>query len=230
MTASPVKRYEHFEEPIDGSEPVISGVGMNSQRTLAGRVNKWIRLTRLAGESDLEYQERLNRDSQMMSKYRSHLLVGDSHDSSGSRVVAVASTRPSIGYSWMPVLGDTPIEFNFAKAFAIWLNSTLGRVALRRVGARKISYPKFRPVSFDALPFPNVDDSKVVSPLCECYDETKNEDVPQFREGRVALRERWDDAVAISLGIDRKLIAKCAEILARDPFVSKDRFFEKEHY
>lgn len=163
-----------------------------------------------------------------MVKYRSHLLVADSHDSSGSRLVAVASKTPVIGYSWMPVLGKVPITFEFAKAFAIWLNSTLGRVALRNVTARKISYPKFRPVSFDAIPFPDIDDPRVVEPLSSVYDKTCHEVVPQFRDGRVVIREQWDDAVAKALEIDRSLIAACAEKLACDPFISKDRFYEQD--
>ncbi|MDE0309497.1 MAG: hypothetical protein OXI60_06655 [Acidiferrobacterales bacterium] len=229
MTTSSNKKYEHFDEPVESSEPAISGVGKDSQKSLAGRFTKWIRLSRLPNESDRNYAARLEKDSQMMSKYRSHLLVADSHDSSGSRLVAVASKTPVIGYSWMPVLpeiGNAPISFEHAKAIAIWLNSTLGRVALRNVTARKISYPKFRPVSFDAIPFPNIDEPCVVTPLSNVFDETSKEVVPQFRDGRVPIREHWDDAVALALEIDRVLIAECADKLACDPFVSKDHFFE----
>lgn len=227
MTASPKKKYEHFKTPIENSEPAISGVGKDSQQWLTGRVNKWIRLTRLPNESDKHYKDRLDVNNQLMANYRSHLLVADSHDSSGSRLVAIASKEPVIGYSWMPVLGQSPITFEIAKVFAIWLNSTLGRVALRNVTARKISFPKFRPVSFDAIPFPDIDNSSVVEPLKLVYDETCKEIVPQFRDGRVAVREQWDDAVALALEIDRNLIAACAEKLACDPFICKDKFYEQ---
>ncbi len=228
MTASPKKRYEHFDTPIEDSEPAISGIGMDAQRVLSGTVNKWVRLTQLPNEANTDYKARLQENAQKMVQYRSHLLVADSHDSSGSRLVAIASSTPRIGYSWMPVLGEKPIAFEYAKAFAIWLNSTLGRISLRSVTARKISYPKFRPVSFDAIPFPDIDNDDIVSHLGLCYDTTCDDDVSQFREGRVAIRELWDDAVATALEIDRDLIAECADILARDSFVSKDRFFETE--
>ena len=126
----------------------------------------------------------------------------------------------------MPVLGPKPITFHSAKAIAIWLNSTLGRAALRTVGARTVNYPKFRPISFDAIAFPDVDNPRVVGTLSSCFDETCLEEVSQFREGRVPVREKWDDAVATALEIDRNLIATCAEKLSTDPFVSRDRFFE----
>ena len=43
--------------------------------------------------------------------------------------------------------------FIFSKTIAIWLNSTLGRIALRLVTGRKISYPMLNPVPFNAVTF-----------------------------------------------------------------------------
>ena len=225
-TASPSKCYDHFDVQTDKSEPAISGLGMDGQSVLSGTVNKWIRLVRLPEESDSDYDLRLRENKRTLANYRSHLLVADSHNSASSRLVAVASSTPRIGYSWMPVLGEKPMKFDGAKAIAIWLNSTLGRIALRTVGARTVNYPKFRPISFNAIAFPDIENPRVVKLLSECFDETCSETVPQFREGRMSLRERWDDAVAVALEIDRNLIATCAETLSADPFVARDRFYE----
>ena len=226
MTASPSKRYEHFDVQVENSEPVVSGVGKSSQTHLKGTVNKWVRLARLPSESDKVYNHRLEEDKRKMSRYRSHLLFAKRFDSRGSRLVALATRHKRIGYGWMPVLGDEPIDLKLSKAIAIWLNSTLGRISLRRVTARKIEYPQFSPVAFNGVPFVNIDDSKIVSTLVSAYDETCNEVVPQFRDGRVPIREIWDDAVSLSLNIERDLIARCADKLAQDPFVSKESFYE----
>ena len=80
-TASPSKCYDHFAVQTNDSEPAISGLGMNGQTVLSGTVNKWIRLARLPDESDAEYHIRLGKNSRTLAKYRSHLLVADSHNS-----------------------------------------------------------------------------------------------------------------------------------------------------
>ena len=117
------------------------------------------------------------------------------------------------------------MTISIAKAMAIWLNSTLGRMVMRSVGARKISYPQFNPVAFTSVPYADIDNKKIVNILSDCFDNTSNVEVAQFREGRVEVREYWDDAVSEALQIDRALIETCAENLAQDPFVSMERFY-----
>ncbi|MCY3884205.1 MAG: hypothetical protein OXG24_04735 [Gammaproteobacteria bacterium] len=227
MTAKPTKRYEHFDEPVANGEPVIAGVGMHSQTTLRGNVNKWVRLTRLPNESSSKYLQRVKRDAEKIAKYRSHLLIAKRFRLNSSRLVALACEQRHIGYGWMPVLGENSISFLFAKAIAIWLNSTLGRIALRRVTGRTIAYPTLNPIAFDGVPFVDISDAAMVDILRSSYDLTCDEVVPQFQDGRVAVREAWDDAVSLALGIERDLIARCADMLARDPFVSKNDFYEQ---
>ena len=229
MTASPLKRYDHFEVETEFAEPVIAGVGQADQMRLSGRVNKWVRLARMPNERLDDYRLRLQEQDSMMRIYRSHLLLGKSHDTSGSRVVAIATKVPRIGYGWMPVLPSnrhTSMSFEHAKACATWLNSTLGRLALRKVWGRKLSYPQFNPVAFNAVPFPNLYDSRLVEVLVRCFERTDSDVIPRFREGRTEVREEWDNAVSEALEIDRVLIGRCADMLARDPAVCKDAFFE----
>ncbi len=227
MTATPTKRYEHFDQPTSNAEPVIAGVGKKSQMTIKGRVTKWVRLAKMPNEQEQDYQQRLEHDMDKLRKYRSHLLFAKSMDTAGGRVVAIASEQRYIGYSWMPVLGEQPISFKFSKAIVIWLNSTLGRIAFRRVSGRKISFPQLSPINFNAVPFVDIRNAEVVNVLCDCFEDTCDELVPQFRDGRVPIRETWDDAVSQALGIERELIARCADMLARDAFVSKEAFYDQ---
>ena len=226
MTAKPTRRYEHFDSPVDNSEPVIAGVGMGAQTRLKGKVNKWVRLAKLPSESNRTFQARLEEQKEKFAKYRSHLLLAKSFDTRGSRLIAIATGRKRIGYGWMPVLGSKPISLEQSKAIAIWMNSTLGRVAVRRVTGRKIEYPTFNPIAFDGVPFVDIHKPEIVELLSEAYEETCDVDIPSFRDGRVSVREQWDDAVALALEIDRQTISKCADMLAQDPFVSKEAFYE----
>ena len=226
MSGSSSKKYEHFEQKVSGTIPVIAGTGKEGQKFLRGTVNKWIRLRRQPKESKNSYSKRVEIDKKKIDGYKSHLLIAKSFDTQTTRLVAIATKRKMIGYSWMPVLGDDPISFDRAKAVAVWLNSTLGRIALRRVTGRKIAWPQLNPVAFRGVPFINIDDPKVVSILSDSYDSTFNKEVSQFLEGRTRIRERWDDAVSQSLQIDRELIGSCADKLHVDPFVSKEMFFE----
>ena len=220
------KRYEHFDRPVDGSEPVISGTGMNGQLFLEGTINKWVRLSRLEGERKKEYDIRLALDKQGIQKFRSHLLLSKGFDTSASRLTAVVASKPKIGYSWMPVTGEIPLELDTAKALAVWFNSSLGRSLLRTVCGRKLAYPMYNPDSWHRLPYPDVTNESTKATLKRCFDKTSVNEVPSFREGRVEIREIWDDAVASSLGIDRSLIAELADGLACEPTVSRESFFE----
>ena len=221
-----MKKYEHFDTPIEKSEPVISGVGKDAQTKLIGTVNKWVRLSQVSGESTQHYELRLSEDKKKMVKYRSHLLIAKRFDTHSARLVALATSKRHIGYGWMPVLGETPIPYEIAKVLCIWLNSTLGRLAIRRVTGRKISYPTLSPIAFDAVPFPNISQPHIISVLSSIFDETCRQTVPAFSEGRTPIREAWDDAVSVALDIDRSQIAQCAELLSRDPFVSKESFYD----
>ncbi len=222
MTGQSNKKYEHFDHQKENSIPVISGSGGGDlgQNMLAGKINKWVRLRKLRGEDNLSWGKRIKADQQNIDKFSSHLLVAQSFDTRSSRITAIASARKNIGYAWMPVIGTKPPTFAEAKACAVWLNSTLGRIAFRRVCGRKISWPRFNPMNFNDIPFPDVDNPEILERLSLAYDETCNEIVPKFKDGISEVRTIWDDAVSEAIQIDRKVIVRCAELLARDPYVS----------
>ena len=220
------KKYEHFDEPQENCEPVISGAGMEGQKYLCATVNKWVRLARNESESDVEYMTRLREDRDKMKSFRSHLLVSKGFDTSTSRVTAVVAQPARIGYSWMPVTGELILPVEKAKALCIWYNSTIGRCLLRTVGGRKLAYPMFNPASWHDLPIPQMDNENIVNLLGKCYDETFNTEVSSFRDGQIPLRDQWDDAVAEALEIDRVVMREMAERLNVDPYVSQSAYYE----
>ena len=228
--AAPMKKYQHFDHEVPYSIPVISGSGGVSneakviQTQLQGVTNKWVRLTRLEHETEQEWHTRIEEDKSRLNAYTSHLLLTRSFSIRSSRLAAIASPVKRIGYSWIPVIKgnrERAMSFEKAQACAVWLNSSVGRLVLRQTTARKLEFPRYAPVAYDTIPFPDViNHASVMNVLSNAYSVTHDMEVPQFREGRVPIRELWDDAVAKALDIDRAAIAECADMLARDPYVS----------
>ena len=67
---------------------------------------------------------------------------------------------------------------------------------------------------------PDPDAAEAIEALNAAYELTKNEETPQYRDGRCAVRDTWDEAVAQALGIDVETIFEYAELLASEPAVS----------
>ena len=159
-------------------------------------------------------------------RFRTHLLVSERFDTSASRLTCVVAKQPRIGCGWMPVIGDSIIPIETAKALAIWYNSTLGRLFLRKVCGRKLSYPQYRPDNWHNIPTPQLQDNNTVEILERCFNDTCSMEIPSFREGRDEVRELWDDAISSALQIDRRIIEEVADKLASEPTVSKSVFYE----
>ena len=116
----------------------------------------------------------------------------------------------------MPVTGaDAPQ----AKAAAVFLNSTPGRLLLMRQPAKTLGFPFYNPAVWRSLPIPDIADPHVLSTLVACWEATRNEVVPQFRDGYADVRRRWDESVCDALGWDIGEIAALGQMLAREPRV-----------
>ena len=135
------------------------------------------------------------------------------------RLAAVVDTTADggLGTNWKPIQG---INDSTARAWAIWLNSTLGRIAMLRNRGKKLTFPVYRPSGMTTIRCPDPDETEVIEALNAVYELTKNEETPQYRDGRCAVRDTWDEAVAAVLGIDVETIFEYAELLAREPAVS----------
>ena len=145
-----------------------------------------------------------------------HLLVTMGQDTSTARLTAVASDQCHVGQGWMPVTG---LNAEQAKAAAVFLNSTPGRLLLMRNPGRKLTFPFYNPATWRSLPIPNLDNRRIVEPLLACWEATSGETVPQFRDGYTRVRRCWDASVCDALGWDVHLVAELGELLAREPHV-----------
>ena len=144
------------------------------------------------------------------------LLVTMGQRSSTARLTAVASDSRYVGQGWMPVQG---LNAKQAKALAVFLNSTPGRLLIMRQPGKKLDFPFYNPAAWIRTPIPDVDDDHIVSTLAACWEDTRTEVVPQFRDGYTVIRRRWDIAVCDAMGWDIEEVAHLGELLAREPRV-----------
>ena len=72
------------------------------------------------------------------------LLVSAGQDTKTGRLAAVVDTIADggLGTNWKPIQG---IDDSTAIAWAVWLNSTLGRIAMLRNRGKKLAFPVYRP-------------------------------------------------------------------------------------
>ncbi len=62
-------------------------------------------------------------------------------------------------------------------------------------------------------------DSAIQKILANCWEETKDTEVTQFRDGECKVRQLWDNTVADAMGWDRELLTRLRELLHKEPHV-----------
>ncbi|WP_419916660.1 DEAD/DEAH box helicase family protein [Candidatus Poriferisodalis sp.] len=145
-----------------------------------------------------------------------HLLVTAGQDTGTGRVTAVASDTKYVGNGWMPITGLTADQ---AKALAVYVNSTVGRLLLMRNPGRKLNFPEYSADAANRLPIPELTDEHIRSTLVACWTATRRMTVPQFRDGECEVRELWDAAVCTALGWDEAEVAALRKLLHAEPHV-----------
>lgn len=143
-----------------------------------------------------------------------HLLVTMGQDVATGRLTAVASDTRYVGQGWMPVTG---LDVTQAKAAAVYLNSTPGRLLVMGRPGKKLAFPFYNPAVWRSLPIPDLDNTRICSTLAACWEATRREIVPQFRDGYTEVRRHWDTAVCSALGWDIGEITELGEMLAHEP-------------
>ena len=146
-----------------------------------------------------------------------HLLVTAGQRTNTARLTAVASKVKHLGGNgWLPI---PEADLEESKALAICLNSTPGRLQLMGHVGRSIEFPQYRPAGIRQIHIPDVRDDRVRRILADCWELTKDEVVPQFREGECEVRQLWDDAVAEAMGWDPDELSRLRHLLHREPHV-----------
>ena len=208
-------RFESVGQRLPGGFPVLNSAGADGQTKVEAKPDDfWIAkaydpaLVRDNGDT-------LPATAKLLEK-AGHLLVAFGQDSSTGRMNAVASSDRYVGTSWMPVSGLSSEE---AKALAVFMNSTVGRLQIMRNHGRKMTFPLYNPSAYKGVRVPDVRNECVRVILSDCWQLTKDTIVPQFRVGECEVRRLWDDAVAEAMGWDPNELTRLRLLLHQEPHV-----------
>ena len=149
-------------------------------------------------------------------RHAGHMLVSMGQDTGTARLTAVASDERYVGQGWMPAPN---VAAGHAKALAVFLNSTPGRLLIMRTPGKKLDFPSYAPSTWRSLPVPDLEERNARKVLVDCWESTRTVTVPQFRDGYTEVRRVWDAAVAEALGWDVGELADLGEALACEPHV-----------
>ena len=198
-----------------GSFPVLYSKGAEAQLRIQAMPDLYMVSTKQTKVGVLLDGQEHNHKEQLL-KHAGHLLVTNGQNTSTARLTAVASDSQYIGVGWMPVPGITPAQ---AKAAAVFLNSTAGRLQFMQNPGASLGYPKYNPGAYENIRIPNLADERTMSVLSACWEQTREMEVPQFRDGECEVRRLWDEAVAKVLDWDPERLSKLRQLLHDEPHV-----------
>ncbi|MDE0366714.1 MAG: DEAD/DEAH box helicase family protein [Gammaproteobacteria bacterium] len=199
---------ENFDRSIRDDEesiPILESKGAEGQKTIQSNPDgHWV------------FKEGRERQARHYLKWSSHLLITAGQDNRTARLTATASETRYLGQTWFPVVGLSPGE---AKAIAVFVNSTPGRLQIMRSPGKKLSFPSYSPHATKNLRVPDIKDDRIRQALADCWERTKDMVVPQFRDGECEVRRLWDEAVAGAMGWDSAELTRLRLLLHREPHV-----------
>ena len=148
-----------------------------------------------------------------------YLLITAGQRLNTARLTAVAGEEKYIGNGWLPVSNLTPKK---AKAAAVFLNSTAGRLQVMRFPGKMLSFPAYSRKQVAEIRIPDLSKEDIVDTLATCWEVTKNMLVPQYRDGECEVRRLWDEAVEVAMGWDGRddpNLAELRHLLNNEPYV-----------
>ena len=207
--------YEPAAAGLPGGFPILKSKSTRGQTRIESQPDEyWIPKNR--DESIRQANGGTYPEADRILEKAGHLLITAGQDNATGRLTATAADEKYIGNGWMPVTGLTPPQ---AKALAVFLNSTPGRLQLMRNPGKKLTFPTYSAAEAARLRIPDLQDSRLRQILAECWEQTREMPVPQFREGECEVRQRWDAAVAAALGYDETHLTHLRRLLHREPHV-----------
>ena len=77
----------------------------------------------------------------------------------------------------------------------------------------------YMPAAYAGIRVPDMRDDRIRHILADCWELTKDEIVPQYRDGECEVRRLWDEAVAAAMGWDPEELTRLRLLLHREPHV-----------
>lgn len=176
------RRATGVENGLPGAFKIFKSKGESAQYRIEG----------IPDETWIAKQGNPEQTEQYFDRLGGHVLVSAGQNMESGRLCALYSNHRRVGNAWMPV-SDTGTKY--AKALAVWLNSTPGRIVLMGGRGRTLGYPNYSAMHAGTLPVPTKCAEFAIDGLAETYEQTKHEQIGQFRAGSCRVRVAWDKAV-----------------------------------
>ena len=150
-------------------------------------------------------------DTARLMNHASHLLVTAGQDTGTGRLTAVAQEERYPGLGWLPVPGVT---LGKAKAAAVFLNSTAGRLQLLRNPGRKLAFPQYNPAGLKAIRLPDLADSDIIDGLARCWGGHGGDGSTPIPQRRVRSAAHLGQCRRRRLGVGQELACRASESAA----------------
>ncbi len=207
--------FKQADAGAPGSFPILKSKSKDGQTTIQSSPDEhWI--PKNSNEEPLKLNNGVYPEVKRMLKKAGHLLVTAGYNTATARMTAVASEARYVGNGWMPVTGLTPEE---AKAAAVFINSTAGRLQVMSNAGRILNFPTYSAAETRNIRVPNIKDDRIRRILADCWERTKEMEVPQFRDGECEVRAWWDEAVANAMDWEIEGLVRLRSLLNREPHV-----------
>ncbi|MCY3627943.1 MAG: DEAD/DEAH box helicase family protein [Gammaproteobacteria bacterium] len=199
-----------------GSFPILKSKGADGQKYIKGRPDEyWIPKEPFPNGGMIKQKEE-HFETKKLLKKAGYLLVSFGQDTRTARLTAVVCDQPYVGDGWMPVK-DLPLEQ--AKAAAVFLNSTIGRIQIMTRAGKKLEFPVYNPAAWKQVKIPDLSDERISKVLADTWKQTSCMEIPQFRDGECEVRRIWDEAVALAMGLNSSYLAELRSLLHNEPHV-----------
>ena len=206
------EKWEMLENPDEAEIPVAkSSSGKTGYNCMKGEADAWARRTQKYRDNQRELENLKNKTG--------HLLVTNTQDSGSARLTAFVSEEALAGYTWTPINCVNLVE---AKALAVWLNSTPGRIAMRSVLSRKLTWPMWQPAALMKVTIPNIfgeKGSKPIEILFEGFEKLKLIELEKYRDGYTTVRQNIDEIVSRAMNIPMEQLIDWGKKLAEEPTI-----------
>ena len=207
--------FERTEPGTSGSFPILKSKGADAQTTIQSTLDEWW-IPKKRDEDRRRLNEGTYPETDKILEKAGYLLITAGQRTNTARISAAAGDEKYVGNGWMPVTGLSSEE---AKAVSVFVNSTPGRLQLMRNPGRTISFPTYSAAEAGNISIPDVKDERKRTILADCWERTKDMEVPQFRDGECEVRALWDEAVAEAMGWDPQELARQRALLHNEPHV-----------
>ena len=88
-----------------------------------------------------------------------------------------------------------------------------------RYKAKALVFPTYSAAEAANIKIPNIKDDRIREILASCWEQTRDMEVPQFRDGECDVRRIWDEAVAEAMGWDAEELTRLRNLLNNEPHV-----------